>query len=133
MIARERIGQLGDGDPALRRALGFSASELIVLYAGNMGEKQDLEGLAAVAARLVDRREIRFVPCGAGAVRERLQRLVAGLPNVTLLPLQPRDRLNELLSLAADRELPRLDEKLYLEAFAQPAKKVSGASRRKAS
>jgi general secretion pathway protein A len=31
---------------------------------------------------------------------------------------------DELLTLALDRELPRLDEKLYLEAFAQPAKKA---------
>jgi hypothetical protein len=27
-----------------------------------------------------------------------------------------------------DRELPRLDEKLYLEAFAQPAQKKAGGS-----
>jgi general secretion pathway protein A len=39
---------------------------------------------------------------------------------------------DELLSLAADRELPRLDEKLYLEAFAQPApKKTAGATRKR--
>lgn len=39
---------------------------------------------------------------------------------------------DELLSLALDRELPRLDEKLYLEAFAQPAqKKAAGSPTRK--
>ena len=39
---------------------------------------------------------------------------------------------DELLTLALDRELPRLDEKLYLEAFAQPAqKKASGSPTRK--
>lgn len=32
---------------------------------------------------------------------------------------------DELLTLALDRELPRLDEKLYLEAFSQPAQKES--------
>jgi colanic acid biosynthesis glycosyl transferase WcaI len=95
------------GASALRRALGFSDSHLIVLYSGNMGEKQDLEGLAAVAARLADRPEIRFVLCGAGALRERLQRLVAGRPNVVLLPLQPRHRLNELLNLADIHILPQ--------------------------
>jgi hypothetical protein len=40
---------------------------------------------------------------------------------------------DELLTLGADRELPRLDEKLYLEAFAQPAQKkaAAGAASRK--
>ena len=36
---------------------------------------------------------------------------------------------DELLILAADRDLPKLDEKLYLEAFAQPPPK-KGAKRR---
>ena len=38
---------------------------------------------------------------------------------------------DELLTIAADRDLPRLDEKLYLEVFgqAQP-KKVSAGKRR---
>jgi hypothetical protein len=39
---------------------------------------------------------------------------------------------DELLTLALDRELPRLDEKLCLEAFAQPAqKKAAGSPTRK--
>jgi type II secretory pathway predicted ATPase ExeA len=39
---------------------------------------------------------------------------------------------DELLSVAVDRELPRLDEKLYLEAFAQPSpKKTTAGGRRK--
>jgi hypothetical protein len=38
---------------------------------------------------------------------------------------------DELLMTAADRELPRLDEKLYLEAFGQPApKKVAAGKKR---
>ena len=38
---------------------------------------------------------------------------------------------DELLSLAADRELPRLDEKLYLEAFGQAARAKPVAAKRK--
>jgi general secretion pathway protein A len=38
---------------------------------------------------------------------------------------------DELLSLAAERELPRLDEKLYLEAFGQPARTKPVAAKRK--
>ena len=39
---------------------------------------------------------------------------------------------DELLAVAADRELPRLDEKLFLEVFAQtPKPKTAPAAARK--
>jgi general secretion pathway protein A len=38
---------------------------------------------------------------------------------------------DELLSLAVDRELPRLDEKLYLETFGQPSRAKPAPTRRK--
>ena len=38
---------------------------------------------------------------------------------------------DELLALAADRELPRLDDKLYLEAFSQPQRPAKAAVARK--
>lgn len=38
---------------------------------------------------------------------------------------------DELLTLAADRELPRLDDKLYLEAFAQPQRPKAAAARKR--
>ncbi len=96
------------GPPSrLRQALGLSPGEVIVLYAGNMGEKQGLERLATVADRLAGQPRIQLVLCGAGAVRARLERLMAGRPNVRLLPLQPSERLNELLNLADIHILPQ--------------------------
>jgi putative colanic acid biosynthesis glycosyltransferase WcaI len=103
----------------LRRRLGFGDHQLVVLYAGNMGEKQGLEGLALVAERLAHRPEIQFVLCGAGAVRSRLERLLAWRPNVTLLPLQPRERLNDLLNLADIHILP---QRAQAGSFALPSK-----------
>ena len=38
---------------------------------------------------------------------------------------------DEMLTLAADRELPRLDDKLYLEAFAQPQRPARATAARK--
>ncbi|MEO8905540.1 MAG: hypothetical protein ABI488_23735, partial [Polyangiaceae bacterium] len=38
---------------------------------------------------------------------------------------------DELLTLAVDRDLPRLDEKLYLEAFAQAAPKKTASSKKR--
>jgi colanic acid biosynthesis glycosyl transferase WcaI len=108
-----------EGTSRLRRRLGFGARHLVVLYAGNMGEKQGLESLALVAERLVHRPEIQFVLCGAGAVRPRLERLLARRPNVTLLPLQPRERLNDLLNLADIHLLP---QRAQAGSFALPSK-----------
>ncbi|HSA82922.1 MAG TPA: WcaI family glycosyltransferase [Geminicoccaceae bacterium] len=109
---------LAESSP-LRAELGFGADQLIVLYAGSMGEKQGLEGLAVVVDRLADCPAIRFVLCGAGAARPRLERLLAHRPNVTLLPLQPRERLNDLLNLADIHVLPQRAE---AASFALPSR-----------
>lgn len=107
------------GANRLRRALGFDAAHVIVLYAGNMGEKQDLDGLVAAADLLADHPLIRFVLCGGGALRARLRHLAAGRPNVTLLPLQPHHRLNDLLNLADIHIVPQRAQAM---SFAMPSK-----------
>ncbi len=38
---------------------------------------------------------------------------------------------DELLAIAADRDLPRLDEKLFLECFQQPARPKAVAQAKK--
>ena len=38
---------------------------------------------------------------------------------------------DELLSIAADRELPRLDEKLYMETFSQPVRPAKVAVKKR--
>jgi colanic acid biosynthesis glycosyl transferase WcaI len=108
-----------EGASRLRGRLGFSDDQVVVLYAGNMGEKQGLEGLAAVVDRLAGCPAIQFVLCGAGAARARLERLLARRPNVTLLPLQPRERLNDLLNLADIHILP---QRAQAASFALPSK-----------
>lgn len=95
------------GANVFRTELGLGESEVMVLYSGNMGEKQGLEALIEVAARLVDRINIRFVLVGTGAARERLERAAVGLPNITWLPLQPSERLNEMLNAADIHVLPQ--------------------------
>ena len=86
--------------------------KIILLYSGNMGAKQGLELLAPLAeifapgGRLDDPR-VHFIFCGDGAFRPQLELLVAGRPNVTLLPLQPLNRLNDLLNAADIHLLPQ--------------------------
>src|SRR6185312_11872902 len=58
------------------------------------------------AARLTDT-PIRFVIAGDGP--EKASLVARGAPNVTFLPLQPENRLNDLLNLADAHVLPQLE------------------------
>ncbi len=94
-----------------RAELGLS-DKTVVLYSGNMGNKQGLEILAPLAASFevgsgMPDAGVHFVFCGDGAFRPQLEKLVGDLRNVTLLPLQPLERLNELLNLADIHLLPQ--------------------------
>lgn len=90
-----------------REELGLEAGTRVALYAGNIGEKQGLEVLIHAAQLLRDRSDIIFVIAGSGSGRQRLERLADGMPNVKFLPLQPLDRLNDLLNLADVHLLPQ--------------------------
>lgn len=90
-----------------RKELGIAEDTVVALYSGNMGRKQGLDILAAVAVRLAGEPDITFVFAGAGESRTQLEASTVGLGNVRWLPLQPTDRLNELLNLADIHLLPQ--------------------------
>jgi colanic acid biosynthesis glycosyl transferase WcaI len=90
-----------------RAELGIENNKCVALYSGNMGEKQGLETLLAAARSLQTESGLLFVLCGAGAARERLMQMGTGLRNVLWLPLQPVEKLNELLNLADVHLLPQ--------------------------
>ncbi|KAA3619082.1 MAG: colanic acid biosynthesis glycosyltransferase WcaI [Proteobacteria bacterium] len=87
--------------------LGIAADQQVVLYAGNMGEKQGLELVLEAARRLASETHLVFVMAGDGAARSRLEQQGRDLPNVRWLPVQPSERLNELLNLADVHVLPQ--------------------------
>lgn len=90
----------GPRDNAFRRSLGMGAGELLVLYAGNMGEKQGLETVLEAAAACRSDGRIQFVMVGDGAAKPRLERQAEalGLTNLRFLPLQPLEKLNDMLA-----------------------------------
>jgi colanic acid biosynthesis glycosyl transferase WcaI len=96
-----------NGPSALRAELGIGAEEVVLLYSGNMGAKQGLEILPQLVARLREHQHLRFVFCGDGAYRRQLEQAAAGLTNLLFLPLQPLERLNDLLNLADIHLLPQ--------------------------
>ena len=98
------------GPIALRSELGLAAETCVVLYSGNMAEKQGLEIVVEAARLLHERDQITFILSGEGPARANLVQLAAGLPNIRFLALQPAERLNELLNLADIHLLPQRAE-----------------------
>lgn len=95
---------------SLRSELQISQSAVIALYSGNMGEKQGLEIVLEAADSLEGLSHIQFVLCGDGAARSRLEKQFQRLENVKWLPLQPPEKLNELLNMADIHLLPQRAE-----------------------
>jgi colanic acid biosynthesis glycosyl transferase WcaI len=84
----------------VRQEFGAGPNDVLVMHAGNMGEKQGLEVVLAAAEQLRERREIKFAMVGAGAAKERLQLAAEerGLDNLRFFPLQPANRLPLMLA-----------------------------------
>jgi colanic acid biosynthesis glycosyl transferase WcaI len=91
-----------------RVELGFSEETFVVLYSGSIGAKQALHVLLDAAERFTgESRPVAFVVAGEGPAKPHLTERYGHLPNVRFLPLQPEDRLCELLNLADLHVLPQ--------------------------
>lgn len=80
--AHEDIGF--DRSGALRR-LGFSDSDFIVCYFGNMGICQDVETLKEAVKILKDEEKIKFLIAGHGSKLPAFKEEMAGYPNVRIM------------------------------------------------
>jgi colanic acid biosynthesis glycosyl transferase WcaI len=82
-------------DNEVRQQFNAGPDEVLVLYAGNMGEKQGLHLVLDAADQLREQGHIKFAMVGTGATRDRLERAAArrGLTNVRFYPPQPLERL----------------------------------------
>lgn len=114
-----------EGQGVLRAMLGVEPGRGIVLYAGSLGRKQDLD-LAALAARLLAQEERAnaplFVFCGQGPELERLARDHDGVPNLRFLPLQP-ETIHAAMLAEADAHL--LPQRPGADGRCMPSKLVS--------
>lgn len=104
MIRPQPTGRLSN---PVRQKLKLADDALVVLYAGNMGQKQGIELVLEAARRLSDHPRLRFVLAGAGAALDSLKQQAHGLDNVQWLPLQPLELLNDLLNMADIHVLPQ--------------------------
>ena len=95
------------GPSPMRRELGIPSDTVVALYSGNMGQKQGLEILIDVARKLKSNAEIQLVLCGEGVDSSRIKSMASDLANVICIPLQPTEKLNDLLNLADIHLLPQ--------------------------
>lgn len=88
--------------PALLARLKVDPDKRILLYSGNIGEKQGLENVIEAASRLSERSDLFFLVVGEGAGKARLVEMARkkGLGNILFAPLQPYEDLPALLASA---------------------------------
>jgi len=98
----------------LRKKFEIKDYEKIILYSGNLGEKQNLDIIVSAAESLNGNiSNIRFLFVGEGSAKKRLQKLVLDqkLSNITFHPLLPKEDLGVLLAMA-DIHLITQDENI---------------------
>jgi colanic acid biosynthesis glycosyl transferase WcaI len=90
-----------------RAELGIPQGAVVALFSGTLGGKQGLMVIPSAASLLQSRADIVFVVCGDGVMRARIEAAGAGLSNFHLIPLQPQERLQELLGMADLHLMPQ--------------------------
>ncbi|MGB2833647.1 MAG: glycosyltransferase WbuB, partial [Methylotenera sp.] len=92
------------------KELGIEPNTKAVLFSGTLGGKQGLMAIPDAARKLAHRNDVIFVVCGDGVMKPQLEAACAGLANIRFLPLQPFERLGQLLGLADIHLLPQSPE-----------------------
>lgn len=87
---------------SLRKEFGLRNTDKVILYAGNLGEKQGLELIIEAAKHYQKFPHIYFVVVGSGGAKERLIEKVDAdkLTNVKFFPLQKSEDMSRLLATA---------------------------------
>lgn len=86
----------------LKKKWGYRNNDIVYLYAGAIGEKQGLENILFTAEDLLAKDNIKFIICGSGPYKEKLEQVASEkrLTNVQFLPLQDLSVFNEFLNMA---------------------------------
>lgn len=89
--------------------------KFVVMYTGNIGVAQGLEVIYQAAEKLHDQKDIQFVFIGEGVKKQDLMILhdQKKLPNVLILPGQPKDMIPRFISVAACCVIPLKEMDLF--------------------
>jgi colanic acid biosynthesis glycosyl transferase WcaI len=100
--ADPEIASAGLDGNTFRRDNGLPDDKYIVMYSGNLGEKQGVDILLEVSALLRGNPDIHLVVIGDGVAKEALVSKVEKMQtgNIMFLPVQARDKLPAMLHAA---------------------------------
>lgn len=87
---------------SIRQAWGYAETDKVVLYSGNIGQKQGLGVVLEAASAMSDKPEVRFLLIGQGAhaavLKQKAEKM--GLKNIDFKPLQPWEDVPAILAMA---------------------------------
>lgn len=87
---------------SLREEFGLKETDKVILYSGNLGEKQGLELIIETAKAFLNYNDLYFLIIGSGGAKKNLIERVTKnrLKNVKIFPLQPYEKLSAMLATA---------------------------------
>jgi colanic acid biosynthesis glycosyl transferase WcaI len=94
----------------LYKTLKIQKNHIVILYSGNMGNKQGLELLVDAASELKNNKDIVFIFCGEGSEKVKLMNECSHLTNVRFSELLPLNIFPSLLHIADIHLLPQRDD-----------------------
>ena len=80
--------------------------DFYAVYAGNIGKMQNVDLIVRAAKKMP---ETKFLIIGDGAKREEIEKSVADLTNVVMLPLQPPELAEHIYSMAGVNIIPLVE------------------------
>ena len=88
-------------DNPLFEEFGISREKFHVVYAGNLGNAQNIDVIVDAAKELSGRDDVEFLIFGTGGLKEQFVEKVKGygIDNVKFFPLQPMERVGQVYGL----------------------------------
>ncbi len=100
-VDENAITPVKDEENELFEEFGISRDKFRVVYAGNLGNAQNIEIIVNAARRLKDNKEIEFIIFGKGGLEDEIKatKEKEQLDNLKILPLQPYERVAKVYGL----------------------------------
>lgn len=100
-VDENAITPVKDEENDLFEEFGISRDKFRVVYAGNLGNAQNIEIIVNAARRLKENKQIEFIVFGTGGLEDEIKATKAKeqLDNLKILPLQPYERVAKVYGL----------------------------------
>lgn len=100
-VDENAIVPVKEEDNELFEEFGISRDKFRVVYAGNLGNAQNIEIIIDAARKLKDNPKIELVIFGKGGLEDEIKQTKANeqLDNLKILPLQPYERVSKVYGL----------------------------------